>query len=154
MKPIIGVFLVAALLITLAACAPKIRVDSLEETEYTNLEDTGIVMSVADESVTTDTPSLTIEYTNQTDVEYVYGLEPHLEIQKEGIWYVIPLREDAAWNDIGLILPPDGTSEEDFSLEYFYEGLIPGHYRVIKTLYADGNGVTAAAEFDIAESNN
>ncbi len=152
MKSIIGIILTAVLTLALAACAPKIDVDSLEKSEYEDIADTGITMSIKEDTVTTKTESLTIEYTNGTDIEYVFGLEPHLEIQNEETWYVIPVRQDAAWNDIGFILPPNGTSQEDFSLEHFYEGLIPGHYRVIKTLYADGNGVAAAVEFDISDS--
>lgn len=141
--------LAAVLLLPLAACAPKISVDSLEKSEYGELSDSGIAMSVKEEAVNTNAESLTIEYTNTTDVEYVFGKEPHLEIISDGTWYVVPVIETAAWEAIGIILPPNGTSEEDFSLKFFYEGLMPGHYRVIKTFYANGDSATAAAEFDV-----
>ncbi len=141
--------LATVLLMSLTSCAPQINVGSLEKSEYGDLTDTGITMSVKEETVTTKTESLTIEYTNVTDTEYVFGKEPHLEIAVDGTWYVVPINENAAWETIGIILPPNGTTEGDFSLKFFYEGLIPGHYRVIKTFSADGSSVAAAAEFDI-----
>ena len=150
MKLKIRVLLTAAvLLMTLAGCAPKINVNSLEKSEYSDLAETGTTMSVKEETVTTKTESLAIEYTNNTDIEYVFGKEPHLEILSDGTWYVVPVNENAAWEAIGIILPPNGTTEGDFSLKFFYEGLVPGHYRVIKTFSTDGSSVAAAAEFDI-----
>lgn len=149
MKSTIGIVLTALLTLALAACAPKISVESLEKSEYGDLADTGITMRIKDEAVTTKTESLKIEYANATDIEYVFGKEPHLEIASDDEWYVVPVKENAAWEDIGFILPPNGTSEEDFSLKFFYEGLIPGHYRIIKTFYGDGGSVAAAVEFDI-----
>ncbi len=154
MKPKISVLLLAVILtLTLAACATQINVESLEKSEYGDLADTGITMRIKDETVTTKTDSLTIEYANATDVEYVFGKDPHLEIASDDMWYVVPINESAAWEAIGIILPPNGTSEDDFSLGFYYEGLLPGHYRVIKTFYGDGGSVAAAAEFDIADSD-
>ena len=153
MKPIIAVILTAAMLIALAACAPQINVDSLEKSEYGDLADTGITMRIKDETVSTKTESLKIDYANATDIEYVFGKEPHLEIASDDEWYVIPINESAAWEAIGIILPPNGTSEDEFSLGFYYEGLLPGHYRIIKTFYGDGGSVAAAVEFDIADSN-
>ncbi len=149
MKRILIMTIASVLMLTLAGCAPKIDINSLEKSEYGDLADTGLIMSIKEETVTTKTESLTVEYTNNTDTEYVFGKEPHLEIAVDGTWYVVPVNENAAWEAIGIILLPNGTSEEDFSLKFFYEGLIPGHYRVIKTFSADGSSVAAAAEFDI-----
>ena len=153
MKPKIRFLLLAVIFtITLAACAPQINVDSLEKSEYGDLADSGITMNIKNETVTTKTESLKIEYANATDTEYVFGKEPHLEIASDDEWYVVPINESAAWEAIGIILPPNGTSEDDFSLGFYYEGLLPGHYRIIKTFYGDGGSV-AAAEFDIADSD-
>ena len=149
MKRILIMTIASAFVLVLAACSPQINVDSLVKSEYGNLADTGITMSIKEETVTTKTESLTIEYTNNTDIEYVFGKEPHLEIASDGTWYVVPVKETAAWEAIGIILPPNGTSEEDFSFKFFYEGLMPGHYRIIKTFSAQGSSVAAAAEFDI-----
>jgi hypothetical protein len=139
----------ATLMLALTACAPGLDIDSLTTSPYADMADTGIAMSIKEQEITTKTESLTIEYANASDIEYVFGKEPHLEIDSESAWYVVPVKESAAWEDIGFILSANGTSEEKFSLGFFYEGLIPGHYRIIKTLYADGNSVTAAVEFDI-----
>ena len=153
MKPILRVIIAAVFTLMLVSCASetdlKKYVESLQKSEYTDLADTGITMSLKDEAVTTKTESLTIEYANATDIEYVFGKEPHMEIASDAGWYVIPIDEDAGWEDIGFILPPHGTSEKDFPLGYYYTGLMPGHYRIIKTFYADGNRVAAAVEFDI-----
>ena len=147
MKKSIGIVVIVVLMLTMAACAQDI--DSLVPSEYGELKDAGIVMRITDETVTTETDSVMVEYVNNTDTEVVFGEEPHLEIESEGSWYVVPVREDAAWVEIAYILPPNGSDEKEFSLKSYYEKLNPGHYRIVKTFFADSGNVTAAAEFDI-----
>ena len=62
----------------MAACAQGVDIDSLAPSEYGELKDAGIVMRIADETVTAETDPVMIEYINNTDTEVVFGEEPHL----------------------------------------------------------------------------
>ena len=147
MKKTLLAIAIAILIVIFAACSYE--PDMLKKSEYQDMADIGIVMTPGDETVTTNTKSVTIEYANNTDKEYIFGEEPRLEIKQNDGWYVIPLKEDAAWNDIGYVLPPGGVEQKPFSLEFFYQKLSPGHYRIVKEFYANGEGMTTAAEFNI-----
>lgn len=149
MKKSIGIIVIMVFLLTMAACSKGLDIDSLALSEYGELKDAGIVMRIVDEAVTTETDSVMIEYTNNTDTDVMFGEEPHLEIESEGSWYVVPVKEDAAWDDMAYILPSNGSNEKEFPLKFFYENLNPGHYRIVKTFFADSGNVAAAAEFDI-----
>ena len=149
MKKSIGIVVIIVFMLTMTACAQSLDIDSLAPSEYGELKDAGIVMRIVDETVTTETDSVMIEYINNTDTEIAFGKEPHLEIESEGSRYVVPVKEDAAWEDIGYILPPNGSDEKDFSLKFYYGNLNPGHYRIVKTFFADSGNVAAAVEFDI-----
>lgn len=149
MKKSIGIIIIMIFMLTMSACGKNLDIDSLVLSEYGELDDAGIVMSITDESVTTETDTVMIEYINNTDTEVVFGEEPYLEIESEGSWYVVPIKEDVAWVAIGYILPPGGSDEKEFSLKFYYENLDPGHYRIIKTFFADSGNIVAAVEFDI-----
>lgn len=149
MKKSIGIVVMVVLMLTMAACAQGPDIGSLTLSEYGELNDAGIVMRIVDETVTTRTDSVTIAYSNHTDTEVVFGKEPHLEIENEGSWYVVPVKEDAAWEEIAYILPPGESEEKEFALKSYYGTLDPGHYRIVKTFFSDSGNVTAAVEFDI-----
>lgn len=149
MKKSIRLIIIMVFMLTMAACEQGLDIDSLALSEYGGLKDVGIVMRITDETVTTKTDSVTIEYINNTDTEVMFGEEPHLEIESNGRWYAVPVKEDAAWVDIGYILPPNGSDEKEFSLKFYYKNLNPGHYRIIKTFFTDNGNVAAAVEFDI-----
>lgn len=149
MKTSIGMIIIMVFMLTMTACAQAPDIDSLALSEHGELVDAGLVMRIADETVTTETDTVVIGYTNNTDIEFVFGEEPRLEIESEGGWYVVPVKEAAAWEDIGYILPPNESEEKEFSLKFFYENLNPGHYRIVKTFFADGNSTAVAVEFDI-----
>jgi hypothetical protein len=136
-------------MLTMTACAQGLEIDNPVLSEHSELKDAGIAMRIADKMLTTETDSLMIEYINNTDIEVTYGEEPHLEIESNGSWYVVPIKEDAAWEDIGYILLPNESDEKEFSLKFYYENLNPGHYRIIKTFFADGSNLVATVEFDI-----
>lgn len=149
MKKSIGIILIMIFVLMMVACARSLDIGSLTPSEYGEMKDAGIQMYIVDETVTTKSDSLMIEYVNNMDTEVVFGEEPHLEIESEGSWYVVPLEKDAAWNDIGYILPSGGSDEKEFSMKSYYKALNPGHYRIVKTFFADSGNVIAAAEFDI-----
>ncbi len=89
--------------------------------------------------------SLTLILTNHTEKELSYGEEPHVEVQIQGEWYVVPLKKEVSIPAIGILLPPNGTNEYKVNLGAYYQKLKTGRYRYLKTFY-DG---MAGAEFDI-----
>lgn len=149
MKKIIRIIVVMIFMLTMTACAQNLDIDTLSLSEYGELKDEGIVMRITDEMVTTETDSVMIEYINNKDTEVMFGEEPHLEIKSEENWYVVPVKEDAAWIEIAYTLPPNGSDKREFPLKFYYGNLNSGHYRIVKTFFTDSGNVAAAAEFDI-----
>lgn len=136
-------------MLTMAACARKPDANNLAVSEFGQLKDAGIALSIIENVVKTDTDSIMVEYINGTDTDYAFGEEPHLEIEIDGKWYVVQVKADTMWEEINHIMLPNESINKEFSLKLFYENLNPGHYRIVKTFFADSGNVTAAVEFDM-----
>lgn len=108
-----------------------------------------IKLTVNEKNITKDVASLTLTYTNDSDQEYYYGVEPHLEIKIEEKWYVVPTVEDFAWIEIAYILAPHSSTQETIDIQTIYGQLNAGEYRWIKNLYSEGETLTLFAEFTI-----
>jgi hypothetical protein len=106
-------------------------------------------MTMDDTAVTANTETLTLYLANSSDTEYTFGLEPHLDVEADGVWYTVPTVEGAVWIEIAYVLPAYGTSEYDFSLTDFYGRLGAGHYRIVRPLYSEGGNTFTLAEFTI-----
>ena len=99
------------------------------------------------EAVSAENNTITVKYTHngQDNNEWLYGTHYAMQAENNGKWYTIPTTSDMhyAFNDIGLILMPNQSREENYSTDMY--GILPdGHYR----LYA--NGLTV--EFNIADN--
>jgi len=132
----------------LAACTGILDISKLEKSPYDAANQSTLVAMTADAPEVAADASVQFTFVNASDTEYAFGLEPHLEIFSEGGWYVIPPREDAAWNDIAMILAPGGTAEYTLDLKFMYEDLPTGQYRLVKELYAE-EGTFVTAQFKI-----
>lgn len=105
---------------------------SLEPTHYSGVDVLdGVHMEAIEETVTPT--GLTLMFDNETDIEFTYGEEHVLEINVDGDWYGVPLIVEAyALEDIGYILPGNGTAELVVDWEWLYGPLAPGEYRIVK----------------------
>ncbi|NMA83108.1 MAG: hypothetical protein GX962_04500 [Epulopiscium sp.] len=99
MKKTIFLTVLVMLIGTLAAynSFKKLDADKLEKSTYdTSQQNTDITVAINEEVITLEPESLTLIYTNAFDKEYIYGKEPHPEMEIHGTWYVIPSLEDIA----------------------------------------------------------
>ena len=85
--------------------------------------------------------SVTLEYTNNGEKEWMYGKHYNLDVQLDGEWYDVP-EQPGNWGftDIGYILPAGETRLETYDF-LMYGDLPAGRYRITS------NGF--AIEFDI-----
>lgn len=91
---------------------------------------------------------------NDTGTEYTYGSEFSLELMTENGWRQVAFKDDnVAWTAELYTLPANGAGELDAYLDYIYEGLPEGEYRLVKRLNTEeGEGVYIGAEFALTES--
>jgi hypothetical protein len=150
MKKLISIILLVVSIGTLIGCNSDKEQNSnkLKKSIYdASQQNTDVIFSVKEESVTPTTDSITLIYNNTSNKEYTYGKELHLEVKVNDVWYVVRTLENIAWEDIGYLLPPNQTKEGKFSLISNYGILNTGNYRIIKTLYSNGEKILSIAEF-------
>lgn len=92
--------------------------------------------------------TLSLEITNISSDEFVFGLEFRIEHKREDGWYCNKtVLENAAWDAMGVILPAQSTIEHLTYINLYY-GLLPvGEYRIIKVI----GDTPCSAEFMIKE---
>jgi len=98
--------------------------------------------------------SMTVVFTNESDIEYEYGLTYELEIQDENNWYVVKPKKDIYTTLMAYTIKPGESKEVAINLDGKYGKISKGHYRVIKlfSYKIDENNykeLPAAVEFDI-----
>lgn len=138
----LGVFLI----IVFSSCGSGVDVSQLDEgIDDMRISNIGITAKV--DSVEKDGKNLTLNvvYQNNSQRDVVYGKEPRLEILVDGKWYEMKIKDDAAWDSVGVVIIQNTTSEEQVDLSLYYEDLPSGHYRYLKRI----DSFYRAAEFDI-----
>lgn len=130
----------------LSGCSSGVDVSELEPgIDDARISNIGVSASVKSLEEEGDSLNLNLVYQNNTDRDVVYGKEPRLEIQVDGQWYEMKIKEDAAWESIGIVIIGNTTSEEQVDLNLYYEDLPSGHYRFLKRI----DSFYRAAEFDL-----
>ena len=138
----------------LTACKSnkELDINKLEKSNYdTSQQSKEVTLRVKEENVNSKTESITLIYNNLSDKEYTYGQEPHLEVEVDGVWYVVKTLENVAWDDIGYLLSSKSNREDTFSIKNNYGELNEGNYRIIKTLYSNGEPLFSIVEFKVAQ---
>lgn len=75
---------------------------------------------------------ITVELTNRSDTEWMFGTHFSLHTLLDGTWYSVPVLDDKnyAFNDIGIILPAGESQDKSYSLGSY--GTLPdGTYRLV-----------------------
>ena len=118
---------------------------------YTEFTDS-IKLTIKDDKIIDET--MTIVITNESEIQYEYGMGYDLEIKEGNSWYVVSPKYEV-WNLlIAYTINPGETREININLASAHGKLSSGHYRLIKefsyktdnTNYKD---LPAAVEFDI-----
>lgn len=102
-----------------------------EQQELTSSQH-GIIFALEKEQFLTSDKELIVNIQNDSNLEFLYGR--HFLIQKkiDGIWYSIPFKNNV-FEDIGLILRPNESSQITISLERLESELSPGEHRLLKS---------------------
>jgi|GEM_PF-2382520 len=117
------VFIIILLLPVFMACdsSKGVSVSKLEISRYNISEQSpDVEMSVKESNITGSVEKVNLIFTNHSDKEYTYGIEPILEMEVESTWYVKPMLDNAAWISIGYILLPNDTLEDSFDIKNYY----------------------------------
>lgn len=109
-----------------------IRATAFSAEKYTEYN-ANITMSVVEADITPDTEELTVLLVNHSGKYQTYGRIFYLEREENGQWLPVPSLPDAAFQEIGILLPPDKANEEILNIKTYYGRLQPGSYRVVKT---------------------
>ncbi len=147
---IIFVCITAAVLLTACGSGLIYNSEKLEKSLYSGtITNSNILLSVKENNIQKNAEALTLIIANQTAKEYSYGYEQVLEVKINGVWYHVPLKEEAAWIELAVILGGNAVQEMNFELQNFYEVLSPGEYRIVKTFYGQEKKEIAAVEFSV-----
>ena len=147
MKQRIAAFLLlAALLLSTVSCGTKTEDSPYLEGDFDTSGE--IVLRVEHPVYDKSVNSFHYYVENHTERQLTFGAPYSIEVLRDGVWQSLPLREDAAWNDIAYVLEAGGEWSNSFSFfSYDYE-VVDGRYRLIKEI----EGKRYAAEFTIGES--
>lgn len=85
---------------------------------------------------TVSAKGLTLEFSNITDSECIYGEYYILEKKIGGNWFQVPVAFEGEYgfDSIGYFLEPHGESEWTSDWEWLYGSLEPGEYRIVKDI--------------------
>ena len=118
---------------------------------YTEFTDS-IKLTIKDDKIIDET--MTIVITNESEIQYEYGMGYDLEIKEGNSWYVVSPKYELYNLLIAYTINPGETREININLASAHGKLSSGHYRLIKefsyktdnTNYKD---LPATVEFDI-----
>lgn len=119
--------------------------DTLLGWVYVPVQEMNVSLSLDNDHYKRSDQSATLIVQNAGPTYLSFGTYYTIEIRKEKEWLRVPL--DYAFNDIGLMLQPGKTYEQNVDISK----LKKGHYRIVKELWAEGTDLRAelAAEFRI-----
>lgn len=112
-----------------------------------------VVLSIKGKTITLETQTITLTYTNKSGTEYSYGGVDFLDVEMDGIWYTVPHKDNVAWDMLAFLLPANGSAESSFPIKMYYEDLGNGKYRIVKklnTLDSTHIGSYIITEFTVA----
>lgn len=94
----------------------------------------GVSMSIKRETVTSS--KLALVFKNNSNRQCLYGEEFTLEKRLKGEWYQVPIPYvgDYAFPTIGYNLSSGETKELLVDWEWLYGNLVPGEYRIVKSI--------------------
>ncbi|MDF2611049.1 MAG: hypothetical protein K0R92_2523 [Lachnospiraceae bacterium] len=109
---------------------PTLELSRISTSDINN----NVVLSIKENSITSETQELTLVYENKSKEEYIYGGVDFLEIEADDKWYSLTPKENVQWNMLAYTLPPEDITESIFFIKAHFGDLTKGKYRIIKEL--------------------
>ncbi|MDF2588659.1 MAG: hypothetical protein K0S41_2500 [Anaerocolumna sp.] len=108
-----------------------------EKSTYQNVNDIeGVFLTTKENTYPNNMKEITVEFHNDTNIEYIYGEPFYLEKFENNDWYKVPETPSEypkAWTSIGYILSPNSKREDIIKLEWIYGNHFDGgKYRIVK----------------------
>jgi len=134
------------LLLFLAACGKEATVSTLPDPspdQEMKSTEKGISL-ILDEVFFAESPAIiNTLLKNDSERNYLYGEFYHIEISVDGFWYIITYSDTVFFNnprfkDTGSLLLAGNETRQQFSVDDLGVKLLPGEYRLVKTLLAQG----------------
>ena len=123
-----------SLIIFPAGCKASPQKD-LEKSPFIAAEQNqDVELSIKEKTVTSETQTITLTYTNKSGTEYSYGGVDFLDVEIDGTWYTVLHKDNVAWDMLAFLLPANGSAESSFPIKMYYEDLNSGKYRIVKKL--------------------
>ena len=120
-----------------------------EQALPTDGENPGILLSPKPKTLTTEMKQFSLLIANNTDRDYSTDYVQKLMKRTDEVWTEVPLLTEAVSLAL-LVIPAGEIVDIPFDLEYHYDPLEPGTYRIYKTFVdSDGGLVEAYCEFDL-----
>ncbi|WP_312115441.1 immunoglobulin-like domain-containing protein [Brevibacillus reuszeri] len=112
-------------------------------------QDLQVEMSIPKKNYAAGTEKVSIEVKNHGSDQLLYGVAYQVEKREQGTWYAIPFQPNTAFVDIGIIVEPNHTRDEEMNLKMLDYPMTNGEYRMIKSFYVNGRELTLATYFTI-----
>lgn len=136
--------LMISLFLLLTACSRETTLSTLADPvpdQERNASNNGISL-ILEDIIFDDSPThINTIVQNHSKRDYQYGEFYHIEVNKEGYWYIITYSnavflKNRRFIDTGSILPAGEEVRQVFSIEDLGVTLPAGEYRLVKTLLA------------------
>jgi len=101
---------------------------------FASQQNEDIAFSVKESTVSVDTNEITLIFENKSDIDYFYGMISYIEIESDGNWYSIPVKENVYWTMLGYPIPAQSSSEQVFPIHTYFDNLEIGKYRIVKKI--------------------
>lgn len=131
MKRIVSLCLVVILTVALfTGCGSTLGEKSPYDPALLTKQD-GYTIATEFSTYPKDTRKINLLIKNDSDNEYAYGYGYSIEMKNGDEWYVVPLKKEVAFEDIGIVLPARTTATYELTLENFKSSPKAGKYRVV-----------------------
>jgi len=101
---------------------------------FASQQNEDIAFAVKESTVSADTNEITLIFENKSDIDYFYGTISYVEIESDGSWYSIPVKENVYWTMLGYPIPAQSSAEQVFPIHTYYDNLGTGKYRIVKKI--------------------
>lgn len=149
MKKIIIIILCVSICLFSTGCQTNKKKFDIGEKSDIQIIENEIALSLKEGTLTKKGATLVLK--NDSDVDVQYGNPYEIEIKKDGEWYKINVQLDFTLSAFSL--KAKETKELEINWEEGYGKLIPGVYRIIKSINIEENGIYqsyhVAVEFEI-----
>jgi len=154
---IMALFFAALVALFTTACSPEPLTKLSQPSGYGDLSssytDPEISVELHLEKAEYEAPLDTIpfEVKNSGPGTIHFGVEFEVDKLEQGVWYVVPFREDHGIPSIGIELEPGKAYQGTVEAASFDYSFPPGEYRIIKKLYLDGKEIVLTTVFHVKE---